>query len=329
MLSSNIDAYIFGEHFQKVREQRGKSRSDLALLMCCSVAQIEQIEQGGLSCFYSGSHKLKTAQRIAQYLQLNPVEAFVGTLPELKNQALLSLNFAQPAVQSSRFSLASVLGLGLVASVMAGYAVYALTSLPRDLYSATIGNMPYSLKERALIHERKLTEPLQNTEVINSRAAQDPCWNEDLQSPVFVPATAQYSGSFIVLMSKATVSICIIDAKKTQQLLEMAPGQRKVVYGEAPFRLISTQLHEIDSYYQGMKVTAYSENVKSILLQARVVESVSPLNTAELETIAPPARLPADHATRSSDNQDLLLRSTLRQEDLTTLVATEGVAPEE
>lgn len=62
------------------REAQGWAINDLAARACLSVKQIRQIEEGGLSSFYSENVKLTAAKKVASLLELSEAQLF-GQVP--------------------------------------------------------------------------------------------------------------------------------------------------------------------------------------------------------------------------------------------------------
>ena len=67
---------IDGSAVRLRREAQGWALNDLAARACLSVKQIKQIEEGGLSSFYSESVKLTAARKVAGLLQLSEAQLF-------------------------------------------------------------------------------------------------------------------------------------------------------------------------------------------------------------------------------------------------------------
>jgi transcriptional regulator with XRE-family HTH domain len=76
---------IDGSAVRLCREAQGWAINDLAARACLSVKQVRQIEEGGLSSFYSESVKLTAARKIAGLLQLNEAQLF-GQAPSVSAQ---------------------------------------------------------------------------------------------------------------------------------------------------------------------------------------------------------------------------------------------------
>lgn len=91
---------IDGSAVRLCREAQGWAINDLAARACLSVKQVRQIEEGGLSSFYSESVKLTAARKIAALLQLSEDQLF-GQVPPatspLEEEALFFASQSTPA----------------------------------------------------------------------------------------------------------------------------------------------------------------------------------------------------------------------------------------
>lgn len=73
---SQEDIVINGELLRLRREARGWVLNDLATRACMSVKQIRQLEEGGMSSFYSAAVKMTSAKKVCALLGLSPEELF-------------------------------------------------------------------------------------------------------------------------------------------------------------------------------------------------------------------------------------------------------------
>jgi transcriptional regulator with XRE-family HTH domain len=84
---SQEDIFINGELLRLRREARGWVINDLATRACMSVKQIRQLEEGGISSFYSLAVKMTSAKKVGALLGLSAEEVFakeVEPTPELE-----------------------------------------------------------------------------------------------------------------------------------------------------------------------------------------------------------------------------------------------------
>ena len=72
---------IDGNAVRLQRESQGWALSDLATRACLSVKQVRQIEEGGMTAFYSETVKLTAARKIAALLQMSEQQLFGQTSP--------------------------------------------------------------------------------------------------------------------------------------------------------------------------------------------------------------------------------------------------------
>ncbi|BDW11222.1 hypothetical protein PSHI8_13040 [Polynucleobacter sp. SHI8] len=310
----DIESYIIGENFQQARELQGKSRSSISQKLCCSVLQIQQIEEGGKSSFYTEGQKLKTAQKMAALLGMTSEQAFLGVAPQLKSEINFSgFHRSNQSAPLPKFSFSGAMGLGLICLIITAYSAYEFLSPDANLYSVAISspknseiqtaqslNAEDGFKEEVIVLDQKLTQDNTN-----------PCAIQAQYTSTFVPSKANFAGNFVVLTSKTPQSVCVIDGNGSQQKIDVVPGQNKVVSGVGPFRLLSHHFQEIDAYFQGMKVVSLTQNIQSIeLKEAPVQLRTEPVKTIvvsqlkennESETFSN-AALPATKLNASSDS---------------------------
>lgn len=77
---SQEDIFINGELLRLRREARGWVLNDMATRACMSVKQIRQIEEGGMSSFYSTAVKVTAAKKVGALLGLSAEEVFAQTV---------------------------------------------------------------------------------------------------------------------------------------------------------------------------------------------------------------------------------------------------------
>jgi transcriptional regulator with XRE-family HTH domain len=73
---SSAELFINGELLRLGRETRGWSLNDMATRSCMSVKQIHQLEEGGMSCFYSEAVKLTAAKKVGVLLGVSLDDLF-------------------------------------------------------------------------------------------------------------------------------------------------------------------------------------------------------------------------------------------------------------
>jgi transcriptional regulator with XRE-family HTH domain len=77
---SSEEVFINGELLRLHRESRGWALNDMATRACMSVKQIRQIEEGGLSSFYSIAVKVTAAKKVGVLLGLTSNEVLTKNI---------------------------------------------------------------------------------------------------------------------------------------------------------------------------------------------------------------------------------------------------------
>ena len=85
---SQDELFINGEMLRLRREARGWVLNDMATRACMSVKQIRQLEEGGMSAFYSAAVKVTAAKKVAALLGLSAEDVFAKT-PDAEAEASL------------------------------------------------------------------------------------------------------------------------------------------------------------------------------------------------------------------------------------------------
>lgn len=73
------EVFINGDLLRLRREERGWVLNDMATRACMSVKQIRQLEEGGISSFYSTAVKITAAKKVGALLGLSSDEVFAAT----------------------------------------------------------------------------------------------------------------------------------------------------------------------------------------------------------------------------------------------------------
>jgi transcriptional regulator with XRE-family HTH domain len=96
---SQEEQFINGDLLRLRREARGWVLNDMATRACMSIKQIRQLEEGGVSSFYSPSVKITAAKKVGALLGLSAEE--VLTQPQLEQPQPLDVSVADSEVHES------------------------------------------------------------------------------------------------------------------------------------------------------------------------------------------------------------------------------------
>ena len=88
---------IQGKVIKAAREKLRLEVQDLATKACLSKKHITELEQGGISSFYSESHKITVAKKVAKILQLDESLVLVHPDGDLAQQESLPFDVADDA----------------------------------------------------------------------------------------------------------------------------------------------------------------------------------------------------------------------------------------
>ena len=86
---------IQGKVFKAAREKLRLDPQELAVKACLSKKHIIELEQGGISSFYSESHKITVAKKVAKILQLDEALVLVHPDGDLAQQESLPFDMAE------------------------------------------------------------------------------------------------------------------------------------------------------------------------------------------------------------------------------------------
>jgi transcriptional regulator with XRE-family HTH domain len=71
---SESEEIIIGNKLKEARIRKGFSIEELADILSLSINQIQQIEDGGITAFYSYSWKVRVARRVGYILDVSEAE---------------------------------------------------------------------------------------------------------------------------------------------------------------------------------------------------------------------------------------------------------------
>ena len=71
----------------------------------------------------------------------------------------------------------------------------------------------------------------------------------------------------VYVLSKEPQSVCVIDSQNKAVSMDLAAGDSKSFYGKAPFTVVSSDLSNLDLYFQGWKVKSDALSKRAIRLE--------------------------------------------------------------
>ena len=84
--------------------------------------------------------------------------------------------------------------------------------------------------------------------------------------PTTSALNAQKAGTYIYFVSEGAVDLCVVDGKKQATVLSLKPGDKRSVYGAAPWQLSGSDLSKVQMYFQGWRVILPDNGSKRMAL---------------------------------------------------------------
>jgi len=289
--------------FIEARERLGLSTEVLALSACLSKKQIEQIENGEQSAFYSAALKLRSAQKVATILGLEEADyleveieappapaAVVLSEPEpTRTLAPTPLPVLEIAIEKDKVST-PILKPGtaptdlqikdkqrklfLYASVAAAFT-FAIIHFGNDvvIVSVPVPAAPL-IAAPALLKEEPSPAPeptpvamiepnTKPTAVINDAA----CPKPENNPVMYKTGSPSKAGDMVYVQSLSQQVVCVIDAAGKEQSKTLEAGASYSFYGAPPFKLLTTNLAQTEIFFQGLRVRPSNPEAKTLILE--------------------------------------------------------------
>ena len=82
------------------------------------------------------------------------------------------------------------------------------------------------------------------------------------------PTSPRKSAEYVHMVAAQNVLVCVMDADQRVATLELQAGDARSIYGPAPFKVYSANLHLLKVYFQGQYMKLPSEDIQQIKLAA-------------------------------------------------------------
>ncbi len=261
---------INGSVFEEKRLELEISREDLAKSLCLNANQIRQIETGGQVSFYSFSQKVRSAKKVAEYLQIPEDTAFIHKPTEVASTPPVEISLKEVLNVESELKSAQVAKSKnkLIAPLLVG-GLLLTTSLSFWIYSGDDNNSTLVAKENdgdkilvsAPEKELQPSTPSQEfaTKNINACDIPEPANISEIQVK-----NPQYVGDSISVRASKNMDICIIDGASAKRRYELEENIRKVIPVRSKFIILGQDLTDLRLYFQGERIDA-NANLKNAL----------------------------------------------------------------
>jgi transcriptional regulator with XRE-family HTH domain len=295
---------VRGELLREWRFSQNWDVSELAQRVHLSIGQIQQLETGGTSLFYSPAIRENAARKVAAVLGGDPAtvirpasdEAMTSQSAETKvvdDLIELSRQRAKAAQRPSVFArhpvfLASAfLSLaGLIAvsgwlqqkwesgGAMQFWREAAAPTVP-SAKTAKVPVLPIALADTAsqAAVSAAVTAPAPTPVQVAVETVVEPvadtsaplCQRADT-GPVITPSRPSKAGDMVYIVANKGGSVCVVDAAGVRTVLSLKAQEARSVYGAAPWRVNFEQPEQAQLYFQGERVRLPGAKVITVAL---------------------------------------------------------------
>jgi cytoskeleton protein RodZ len=302
--------------FSRARNNLNLSLEELAQMACLSTHQIKQIESGGHSTFYSPEIKITAAKKVAHLLGIKEEDVFdhdelenvlvVDTQIDSSEAELekISVDAMLLSRQPKRTSLKKKVLSSVILVVLATFSFVALRTIffqqstqeivlieEKDAVSSAspaAGNVsaPAQTQEgvatpNPLASQESLNQvaPAPETVLLTPASSGNTCPVADEQISIYRTGSPRKAGNMVYVQAKKGQIVCVEDAAGKIQQKSLDAGIGASFYGRPPFKLMTTDLSQVDIFFQGMRV--YPENPQGRTLVLESVDVVRPVNNTD------------------------------------------------
>lgn len=265
-----------GALLKDLRQKAGLDTATLARKHILSPAQVVQLENGGDSAFYNPDIKYASGKKLLHALghDLPQPEPQPKPEPEPKPSEMVR-PIATPTLHKERKELKErkenkarlprpstllssqnffwpllflLIGLGLLGIYVEKTSEPVIPDTPKEIAP-------------------KAESPLPAPAASNLSGSKTNC---DWQTTALEiqPTSPRKSAEYVHMVAQQNVVVCIKDAEQRVATLELEAGKERSIYGPAPFAVYSTNLAQLNLYFQGQLVKLPDDKTQHLKLTA-------------------------------------------------------------
>lgn len=276
------DAPIDAAALRRAREARGLSVSEAARQLTLSRAQVEQIEEGGVSAFYSPAHKALAVRKYAAGfgVEIERVMGSAAAVAEPDSVPEASAGQAPPQPPESREPLARVDVRASVSSLVLGCLLLGAAAITFavargwvDRFASPPPSMTATPAERPLAPAAQAAKApdLAVADPLPSRSAIEPCAVPAATDPIpqWTPPYVRKASTRLHISGPAGSEVCVSDSAGKVTRFVLTGGAMQAVDGRPPYLVQSASLAALQMFLQGLKVTIPAQSAAMRLLPGR------------------------------------------------------------
>ena len=261
---------------KELREAANVDISTLALRYSLSKTQIEQLEEGGDSSFYSQKIKLATGRKLLMHFGADVRNldqlGYEHEAPKLK----IPLKSLQVDVKKKGWAKRIlIITLILVLTIFAFHTDYFFITNIKLILSNALDKLtvieqyqaPITFQTSTEAPERIIEKAILHSTNINDTECK---WND--QKNHIVGHKPAKPGDYVYIVANSNADICMKDSEGKFQFIKFKSEQSKNFKGSPPFEIYSKNLHSFQIYYQGNLLSLPSANIENIILKEQKYE---------------------------------------------------------
>ena len=296
---------IRGEVIKKTRESKGISIHEISKDLCFSVKQIEQIESGERSHFYSLAIKVAAAKKVADYLDLSYDDVFdfgpdlvqesqqaeknaeveqsevpkeksseppvtkpiVEKIPETIERFDLSDDEPKPKTSNTKYVF-----FALFAAIAATFLMIDFPAKEK-VVEPPLAKMPTESLDTAPKKEEPVPAattnpaPVATTTPAVTTATNENCPAPDANQTTYRSPSPTKAGNMVYISSRIKQVVCVKDGTGKLEKRALDVNGSHSFFGKAPFVLMTTNLSQADIFFQGYRVRIDDPNASSVILE--------------------------------------------------------------
>jgi transcriptional regulator with XRE-family HTH domain len=292
-----------GALLKDLRQKAGLDTATLARKHILSPAQVVQLENGGDSAFYNPDIKYASGKKLLHALghdlpkpepepepkpseMVRPIAK--PTLHKERKENKARLPRPSTSLSSQNFFwplLFLLIGLGVLGIYVEKSSEPAIpintaaqpAQTPSLVPSGTTPSLPSSspptsspseaIPDTPKVIVPKSESPLPAPAASNLSGSKTNC---DWQTTALEiqPTSPRKSAEYVHMVAQQNVVVCIKDAEQRVATLELEAGKERSIYGPAPFAVYSTNLAQLNLYFQGQLVKLPNDKTQHLKLTA-------------------------------------------------------------
>lgn len=279
-----------GQQLKALREAAGLEITTLARQNNLSVSQIQQLEEGGDSSFYTADIKFNSGRKLLRALgvALDVPDHPPEPMQPLAQPVELPLPSQKPATARIQWNWPwHKLDLVVLVVLLLALIHYSFESLSLDrLFSLSRANVHGRESDQAGLAQS--AQPASDTTLsvapttvaavpdvtrhsaatVVTGGANSACPADGKEVAISAPQASK-PGNYVHVVAQTSAVVCVSDAHQKSNLLQLKPGASQSVYGQAPFRISSADLRAVRLFYQGHAVVVPDEHFVNLVLNEK------------------------------------------------------------